>query len=76
MGKREKFRKETFIYTPSRSVSLLSSVLIFQTAITGAGRSLMSRYFLSFMQCVEEYLVALKDFDYSCSLGYKRPNTS
>ena len=28
---------------------------------------------LYFMQCVEEYLVALKDFDYSCSLGYKRP---
>ena len=27
----------------------------------------------SLMQRVEEYLVALKDFDYSCSLGYKRP---
>ena len=25
---------------------------------------------LSFMQLIEEYLVALKDFDYSCSLGY------
>ena len=29
---------------------------------------------LSFMQWVEEYLVALKDFDYS--LGYKQPITS
>ena len=26
-----------------------------------------------FMQRVEEYLVALKYFDYSCSLGYERP---
>ena len=24
---------------------------------------------LSFMQRIDEYLVALKDFDYSCSLG-------
>ena len=31
---------------------------------------------LSFVQQVEEYLMALKDFDYSCSLGYKRPITS
>ena len=28
-------RKYSFNYTPSRSVSLLTSVLIFQTAITG-----------------------------------------
>ena len=32
--------------------------------------------FLSFMQQIDEYLVALKDFDYSCSLGYKQPITS
>ena len=25
---------------------------------------------LSFMQWIDEYLVALKDFDYSCSFGY------
>ena len=25
---------------------------------------------LSFMQVIDEYLVTLKDFDYSCSLGY------
>ena len=31
---------------------------------------------LSFMQRIYEYLVALKDFDYSCSLGFKRPITS
>ena len=30
---------------------------------------------LSSMQKIDEYLVALKDFDYSCSLGYKRPIT-
>ena len=30
---------------------------------------------LSFMQLVEESLVTLKDFDYSCSLGYKRSIT-
>ena len=45
MGKHEKFRKLPFIYAPSRSVSLLTSVLIFQTAITAALRSVMSRYF-------------------------------
>ena len=32
--------------------------------------------FLSLMQLVKGYLVVLKDLDYSCSLGYKRPNTS
>ena len=31
---------------------------------------------LSFMQRVEEYLVAFKDFDYTCSLGYKWSITS
>ena len=30
---------------------------------------------LSFMQHIDEYLVALKDFDYSCSLGFKCPIT-
>ena len=29
--------------------------------------------FLSFMHGVNGYLVALKDFDYSCFLGYKQP---
>ena len=28
------------------------------------------------MQRINEYLVALIDFDYSCSLGYKRQITS
>ena len=28
---------------------------------------------LSFIQCVESYLVALKDFDYGCCLEHKRP---
>ena len=41
----ENNRKWSFYYTPSRSVSLLTSVLIFQTAITGGWRSRMSRYF-------------------------------
>ena len=31
---------------------------------------------LSFMQQIDEYLVALEDFDYSSSLGYKWPITS
>ena len=31
---------------------------------------------LSFMHRMDEYLVALKDFDYSCFLGYKQPITS
>ena len=31
---------------------------------------------LSFMQVVEEYLVAFKDFNYSCYLGSKWPITS
>ena len=29
-----------------------------------------AKILLSFMQRIDEYLVALKDFDYSCSLGY------
>ena len=32
--------------------------------------------FLSFMQLIEEYLLAKKAFDNSLSLGYKRPITS
>ena len=31
---------------------------------------------LSFMQQIDEYLLASKDFDYLCSLGYKWPITS
>ena len=31
-----------------------------------------ARILLSFMQRIDAYLLAFKDFDYSCSLGYKR----
>ena len=31
---------------------------------------------LSFMQQIDDYLLASKDFDYSCFLGYKWPITS
>ena len=62
-------RKVSFIYAPSRSVSLLTSALFFQTVITGSWRSLMSRYFLYVMQRIEVYLVGLKYFGSSRSLG-------
>ena len=68
-------RKWSFNYTPIRSVSLLTLVLIFQTAITGGWRSHVAILF-SATQRVAEYLVALKHFDYSWSLGYKQPITS
>ena len=76
-GKQEKHRKLPFIYAPSRSVSLLTSVLIFQSnsncrCMTFAHVAIL----LSFVQQDEEYLMALKDFAYSCSLGYKRTITS
>ena len=63
----------SFNYTPRRSVSLLTS---------GNGQSYFSNcnnkrmtfahtgILLFFMQRIDECLVALKDFDYSCSLGY------
>ena len=39
------FRKKSFNYTPTRSVSLLTSVLNFQTSITDGWRPPMSQYF-------------------------------
>ena len=38
-------KKKSFYYTPTRSVSLLTSVLNFQTSITDGWRPRMSRYF-------------------------------
>ena len=36
----------------------------------------LAAIFLSLMQRVKGNLVAVKDLDHSCSLGYKRPITS
>ena len=43
--KHKSFQKKSFYYTPTRSVSLLTSVLNFQTSITDGWRPRMSRYF-------------------------------
>ena len=69
-------RKHSFSYLPSRSVSLLTSVLIFQTAITGRWRSRMSRYFCLLHNGLWSILLHYNFFDYSWSLGYKQPITS
>ena len=52
-------------------VSMLTSVLIFQR-MTFVHVAIL----LSSTQRVVEYLLALKHFYYSCSLGYKQPITS
>ena len=44
-GKTHKVLKIIVFYTPTRSASLLTLVLNFQTAITDGRRSRMSRYF-------------------------------
>ena len=43
--KHKSFQKKSFYYTPNRSVSLLTSVLNFQTSITDGWRPRMSRHF-------------------------------
>ena len=48
-------------------------MLIANVSLNFSNRNNMLRYF-PLLQQVDEYLVALKDFDYSCSLGYKWPN--
>ena len=45
MEKHKMFQKYSLYYTPTRSVSFLTSVLKFQAAITGGWRLRMSRYF-------------------------------
>ena len=58
MAKHKSFQKKLFYYTPTRSVSLLMSVLNFQTSITDGFRPRMSRYICFFMQLIEEYPLA------------------
>ena len=79
MEKHEWFWKYSFNYTPRRSVSLLT-LAYGQYYFSNCNNRWMTfthaGIFLSLMQRIDEYLLAFKDFDYSCSLGCKRPNTS
>ena len=73
MEKHKQFRKSLFNYTPRRSVSLLTSANG-QSYFSNCNNRRMTfahaGILLSLMQRIDEYLVALKDFDYSSSLGY------
>ena len=67
------FWKEPFNYTARHSVSLLTSANG-QSYFSNCNNRLMTfthaRILLSFMQGIDEYLGALKEMDYSCSVGY------
>ena len=76
MEKHKSFQKLSFYYTPTRSVSLLTSVLNFQTSITDGRRPRMSRYFCLLCIWLRGISWQWKDFDYSWSLGYNWPITS
>ena len=73
MKKHKRFWKLSFNYIPRRSVSLLTS-LNDQSYFSNCNNRQMTfahaGILLSFMQRIDEYLVALKGFEYSCSLGY------
>ena len=64
---------EGFDYAPRRSVSLFTAANG-QSYFPNCNNRRMTFAHavipLSFMQRIDEYLVALEDFDYSCSLGY------
>ena len=75
-AKHEMFRKKSFNNTPGRSVSLLTSVLNAQTALTGGDFRTCCAILLSYMQRIGDYLMALKHFEYPCFIGYKWPISS
>ena len=70
--KHKSFQKWSFHYTPSRSVSLLTSVLNFQASITDQWRPRMSRYFCLLCNWLSTICWQQKDFDNSWYSGYKR----
>ena len=73
MEKHERFRKQSFNYSARGSVSLLTSAngqSYFSNCNNKRMTSVHARLLLYFMQRIDEYLVALKEFDNSCSLGY------
>ena len=62
LEKHKKVSEKSLNYTPTSSVSLLTSVLNFRTAITLRMTFAHVAILLSFMQPIEEYLLAIKRF--------------
>ena len=58
------FWQSSFIYTLSRSVSLLTPALNYQTIVAGARHTVISQYFLSYATCYGLYVDPKRlDFD-------------
>ena len=73
----KKKKKNTSGFGNNRLITLLCwSVLFFSNCNNRWMMFAHARILLSFMQRIDKYLVALKEFDYFCSLVYKRPITS
>ena len=76
MKKTQKFSEKIVFYTPTRSVSLQTSVLNFQTSITDGWRPRMSRYFCFLCNwlrsiCLQHFFIIPDPYDINGQLRKK-----